>query len=33
VLAVEVIGGEGPGEGAALELDDERVARAWVVKA
>jgi isoleucyl-tRNA synthetase len=33
VLAVEVIGGEGPGEGAALELDDGRVARAWVVKA
>jgi isoleucyl-tRNA synthetase len=33
VLAVEVISAVGPGEGAPLELDDGRVARAWVVKA
>ncbi len=32
VLAVEVITGPGWGEGTALELDDERVASAWVVK-
>ncbi len=32
VLAVEVISGEGPGEGTALELDDGREARAWVTK-
>jgi isoleucyl-tRNA synthetase len=30
VLAVEVIAGEGVGEGVALELDDGREARAWV---
>ena len=33
VLAVRVIVGEGPGEGTALELDDARLARAWVQKA
>jgi len=33
VLAVEVISAVGPGEGAPLELDDGRVAWAWVVKA
>lgn len=33
VLATEVISGEGVGEGVALELDDERTARAWVTKA
>ncbi len=33
VLAVEVISGEGLGEGTPLELDDDRVARAWVIRA
>ena len=33
VLALEVISGEGPGEGTALELDDGREARTWVEKA
>jgi isoleucyl-tRNA synthetase len=33
VLASDVIAGEGAGDGTVLELDDERVARAWVVKA
>ena len=32
VLAVEVVAGEGPGDATALELDDQRTARAWVVK-
>jgi isoleucyl-tRNA synthetase len=32
VLATSVVSGPGAGEGAALELDDERSARAWVVK-
>lgn len=33
VLATQVVSGRGDGEGVALELDDERVARAWVQKA
>jgi isoleucyl-tRNA synthetase len=33
VLAVEVVSGEGSGEGTALELDDGREAKAWVTKA
>ncbi|MEI6710188.1 MAG: DUF5915 domain-containing protein [Actinomycetota bacterium] len=33
VLAIDVITGEGVGEGAKLELDDEREAFAWLVKA
>jgi isoleucyl-tRNA synthetase len=33
VLAVEVIAGEGAGEGTPLELDDDRTAAAWVTKA
>jgi isoleucyl-tRNA synthetase len=33
VLAVEVIAGEGAGEGTPLELDDDRIAAAWVTKA
>jgi isoleucyl-tRNA synthetase len=33
VLAVSVSAGSGAGEGTALELDDERSARAWVQKA
>jgi isoleucyl-tRNA synthetase len=33
VLAVEVIAGEGTGEGTVLELDDGRDAKAWVTKA
>jgi isoleucyl-tRNA synthetase len=32
VLATEVVSGEGEGEGCALELDDERHARAWIKK-
>jgi isoleucyl-tRNA synthetase len=32
VLAVEVIEGEGDGPGTALELDDERDAKAWIKK-
>ena len=32
VLAVEVLSGEGWGEGTALELDDDRVAKIWVAK-
>jgi isoleucyl-tRNA synthetase len=32
VLAVEVVSGEGPGEGTALDLDDGREAKAWVTK-
>ena len=32
VLAVEVVSGEGWGEGTALELDDGRVAKIWVAK-
>ncbi|MDE3064299.1 MAG: isoleucine--tRNA ligase [Acidobacteriota bacterium] len=33
VLATAVLVGEGAGEGAALEFDDGRVARAWVARA
>jgi len=33
VLALDVRVGEGEGEGAALEFDDGRVARAWVTRA
>ena len=33
VLAIDVVSGEGEGEGTVLELDDQRSARAWVVKA
>ncbi len=33
VLATHVTVGEGPGEGTALELDDGRAARAWIVRA
>ncbi len=33
VLATQVTAGEGPGEGAVLELDDGRVARAWITRA
>ena len=32
VLAVEVLSGEGWGEGTALDLDDDRVAKIWVAK-
>jgi isoleucyl-tRNA synthetase len=32
VLATEIIVGEGLGEGTPLELDDGRVARAWVTR-
>ncbi|MGH9020839.1 MAG: isoleucine--tRNA ligase [Acidimicrobiales bacterium] len=32
VLAVEVVSGPGEGEGAELEFDDGRVARAWVTR-
>ena len=32
VLAVQVLSGEGGGEGTALELDDDRVAKIWVAK-
>jgi isoleucyl-tRNA synthetase len=32
VLAAEIIVGEGLGEGTPLELDDGRVARAWVTR-
>ncbi len=32
VLASEVHSGPGAGEGVALELDDERVARAWIAR-
>jgi isoleucyl-tRNA synthetase len=33
VLAIDIISGEGVGEGSKLELDDEREAFAWLVKA
>lgn len=33
VLATRVESGDGPGEPTVLELDDERVAKAWVAKA
>jgi len=32
VLAVEIIVGAGLGEGTTLELDDGRVAAAWVTR-
>jgi isoleucyl-tRNA synthetase len=32
VLAIEVVSGEGEGEGYTLELDDERDARVWLTK-
>jgi isoleucyl-tRNA synthetase len=32
VLAVQVISGEGEGEGCVLELDDGRDAKAWITK-